>query len=82
MRLDNFLSDVGVIKRRTVAKQTADAGHITVNGNRAKPGYRVKTDDIIEIGGRNRRVIRVKKLPEGKSVPKDARPEYFEDLEQ
>lgn len=80
MRLDNFISDLGLIKRRTVVKELAEGGHIKVNDLRAKPGHRLKVGDIIEITGHQNIKIRVKKLIEGKSVPKEARTEYFETL--
>jgi len=80
MRVDNFISDSGIVKRRTVAKELAEGGHITVNGRRAKPSHDVKIGDIIEITGKHQIDIRVRKLREGRSVPKDARAEYFEVL--
>jgi len=80
MRVDNFISDSGIVKRRTVAKELAEGGHITVNGRRAKPSHDVKIGDIIEITGKHQIVIRVRKLNEGRSVSKDARAEYFEVL--
>jgi len=80
MRLDNFVSDLGIIKRRTVAKEMADGGRIKVNGKRAKPAQKVKIGDEIEITGKQHIKIKVLKIPSGKSVPKDARPEYFETL--
>jgi len=80
MRLDNYLSDLGIIKRRTMAKELADGGHVKVNDQRAKPAHKVKEDDIIEITGKAHIKLRVIKLPSGKSVPKPARAEYFEVL--
>ncbi len=80
MRVDNFVSDCGIIKRRTVAKEMAEGGHIKINGRRAKPAHDVKIGDIIEITGKHQIVIKVKKMMEGRSIPKDARPEYFEVL--
>ncbi|MCP4568615.1 MAG: RNA-binding S4 domain-containing protein [FCB group bacterium] len=80
MRLDNYISDTGVVKRRTVAKELADGGHVKINGRRGKPGHKVKVDDIIEITGRHHVKIKVLRLPEGKSIPKEARSEYFEIL--
>lgn len=82
MRVDNFISDCGIIKRRTIAKELAEGGHVTVNGRRAKPAHEVKVGDVIEITGKHHIVIRVKKLIEGRSVPKDARAEYFEVLDK
>ncbi len=80
MRIDNYISDLGIIKRRTIAKELADGGHVKVNDRRAKPAYKVKVDDIIEITGKNHIKLRVLKIPTGKSVPKPDRPEYFEIL--
>ena len=79
MRLDNYLSDLGIIKRRTIAKELANGGHIKVNDQRAKPAHKVKPDDIIEITGKRHIKLRVKDIPE-KSVPRDSRPDYFEIL--
>ena len=81
MRIDNFISDAGIVKRRTIAKELADAGHVKLNGRRAKPGHKVKLDDIIEITGKRYIKARILKLPTGKSIPKSERPEYFEILE-
>lgn len=78
MRLDNFLSDLGIIKRRTIAKELADAGHVKIDGRRAKPGSKIKVNDTIEVTGKKHIIIKVLKVPEGKSVPKDARGDYFE----
>jgi ribosomal 50S subunit-recycling heat shock protein len=80
MRLDNYLSDLGIVKRRTVAKDLADGGHVKINDRRAKPAHKVKVGDIIEITGKSHIKLRVLNIPSGKSVPKPARPEYFEIL--
>ncbi|MFH1700800.1 MAG: S4 domain-containing protein [Candidatus Zixiibacteriota bacterium] len=80
MRLDNYISDLGIIKRRTIAKEMADAGHIKLNGQRTKPGHKVKANDIIEITGKRNLKIKILKIPEGKSVSRENRSEYFEML--
>lgn len=49
MRLDKYLKVSRIIKRRTVAKDLCDAGHVSVNGKIARASYDVKTGDIIEI---------------------------------
>jgi len=49
MRLDKFLKDARLVKRRTIAKQMCDAGKVKVNEKRAKPGLEVEVDDIITI---------------------------------
>lgn len=49
MRLDKYLKVSRLIKRRTVANEACDNGHISVNGNVAKASYDVKVGDVIEI---------------------------------
>ena len=49
MRLDKFLKVSRLIKRRTVAKEVAEAERILVNGKLAKPSKEIKIDDIITI---------------------------------
>lgn len=49
MRLDKFLKVSRLIKRRPLAKQVADQGRITINGNRAKASSPVAVGDELEI---------------------------------
>lgn len=49
MRIDKFLKNARIIKRRTVAKEACDQGRITVNGKTAKPGTELKVGDEIYI---------------------------------
>ncbi|MCQ2461315.1 MAG: RNA-binding S4 domain-containing protein [Clostridia bacterium] len=49
MRLDKYLKVSRIIKRRTVANDLCDAGHVSVNGKVARASYDVKENDIIEI---------------------------------
>lgn len=49
MRLDKFLKVSRIIKRRTVANEVCDAGHVTANGKTVKASYDVKNGDILEI---------------------------------
>ena len=49
MRLDLFLKWSRVILRRTLAKETCDAGRVTVNGIEARAGREVRTGDTIEV---------------------------------
>jgi ribosomal 50S subunit-recycling heat shock protein len=78
MRIDNFVSDLGIIKRRTIAKEMAEGGHIKINDQRAKPAHKVKVGDVIEITGKTHLVIKVLKMPEGKSISRDSRAEYYD----
>lgn len=49
MRLDKFLKVSRLIKRRTLAKQVADQGRITINGKVAKASSVVKEGDELAI---------------------------------
>ena len=49
MRLDKFLKVSRLIKRRSVANDACDTGHITVNGKEGKPGATVKPGDILGV---------------------------------
>lgn len=49
MRLDKYLKNSRIIKRRTVAKEACEGGRVSVNGKIAKPGTEVEVGDIIEI---------------------------------
>ena len=49
MRLDKFLKNSRLIKRRTIAKQACDTGRVKVNNKVVKAGYEVSVGDIIEI---------------------------------
>ncbi|RKX26854.1 MAG: RNA-binding S4 domain-containing protein [Candidatus Zixiibacteriota bacterium] len=80
MRLDQFLSKVGIIKRRTVAKEMADSGLIKINGRRGKPAAEIKTGDIISVGGNRQITIEVNNLPSG-NVKKEERESYFKRLD-
>ncbi len=49
MRLDKFLKVSRLIKRRTLAKEVADQGRITVNGKVAKASSTIKAGDELAI---------------------------------
>jgi len=49
MRLDKFLKVSRLIKRRTMAKEVADQGRITINGNTAKASTVVSPGDTMTI---------------------------------
>ena len=79
MRLDDFLSTVGVIKRRTVAKEMAGNGLIEINGLRAKPSHDIKIGDIIRIKGSQPQAVEVLQVPVG-SVAKADRESFVRTL--
>jgi ribosomal 50S subunit-recycling heat shock protein len=49
LRLDKYLKNSRLIKRRTIAKEACEGGKVYLNGKQAKPGAEVKPGDIIEI---------------------------------
>lgn len=49
MRIDKFLKNSRLIKRRSVAKEACDSGKISVNGKGAKAGTNVEAGDVIRI---------------------------------
>ncbi len=79
MRLDDFLSTVGVIKRRTEAKELSQNGLVEVNGRKAKPAHQVLPNDIIRIKGSSPQAIEVINLPSN-SISKENRSKFVKDL--
>ena len=64
MRLDLFLKASRICPRRTVGQQLCDAGHVTVNGSRAKPAHQIKAGDEIVVRRRDRiSTFRVLSIP-------------------
>lgn len=49
MRIDKYLKVSRLIKRRTLANEACETGHVSINGKVAKPGSEVKVGDKIEI---------------------------------
>ena len=49
MRIDLFLKDSRIIKRRTIAKEYCERGLVKVNDKIIKPSFDVKSGDIIKI---------------------------------
>lgn len=49
MRLDLFLKDSRIIKRRTIAKQFCEKGLVIINDKVAKPSFDIKGGELIKI---------------------------------
>lgn len=49
MRLDLFLKNSRIIKRRTLAKKACDTGRVRVNEKEAKASLSLNPGDLIEI---------------------------------
>ncbi len=65
MRLDKYLKVSRLIKRRTVAKEIADQGRISINGKVAKSSSDVSTNDELEVRfGNENLALKVVKIVE------------------
>ena len=65
MRLDKFLKVSRLIKRRTLAKEVADQGRITINGITAKASSNVKEGDELSVRlGQRVLTVKVQRLQE------------------
>lgn len=79
MRIDKFLKNSRIIKRRTVAKEACDQGRIEINGKQAKAGTEVSVGDKVLINfGTNTVEIEVLQLLE--HVPKDKAEDLYKQL--
>lgn len=80
MRLDLFLKNSRIIRRRPVAKQACDGDRVKVNERLAKAGDRVDVGDIIEVEfGSGVQKLEVLKI--AKNVPKDQAVELYKVIE-
>lgn len=80
MRLDDYISTVRVIKRRTVAKEMVEGGRVKLNGRAVKPAHPVNVADIIRVSYAARYVeIEVLDIPL-RSVKKDDCEKFYKRL--
>lgn len=77
MRLDKYLKVSRLIKRRTLAKEVAEAERILVNGSLAKPSKELKIGDLITIEFGNKTVT-VKVLSLEATTKKSEATEMYE----
>jgi ribosomal 50S subunit-recycling heat shock protein len=77
MRIDKFLKNSRLIKRRTVAKDACDQGRVFINDKVAKAGSEVNVGDTIHIEFGNSSVtVRVMDIIE--SARKETAPQMYE----
>jgi ribosomal 50S subunit-recycling heat shock protein len=77
MRLDTFLSEVRLIKRRTQAKIACENKIVLVDGMVAKPGKEVKKGQIITISFTNKTLeIEILEVP-SKNVKKEEAKNFY-----
>jgi ribosome-associated heat shock protein Hsp15 len=80
MRLDQWLWAVRVFKTRSSSAEAIKAGHVTVNGQPAKPAREVHTgDSIVAKVGEITRTVRALGTPPSRVGAKLV-PQYAEDL--
>lgn len=77
MRLDSFLSDVRLIKRRTQAKKACENQIVWVDGKIAKPSKEIKTGQKILLNFTSRTIeIEVLDIPK-RNVKKEEAHKFF-----
>lgn len=65
MRIDKYLKNSRLIKRRTIAKQACEQDRVSINGKFAKAGADVTAGDVIEIRfGNKSMTVKVLATPE------------------
>lgn len=79
MRLDKYLKVSRLIKRRTVANETCDAGRVLLNDKVARASAEVKAGDVITIQFGNKDV-KVEVLTVQETVRKEEAKEMFQYL--
>lgn len=81
MRIDKYLYLIGILKSRTNAKKACKKGYVFINERRVKGSEEIKEGDIIFLDFPLRNIkIKVKKIPDKKSISKKERSDYFEIL--
>jgi len=77
MRLDSFLSDTRLIKRRTQAKKACENKIVLVDGMVAKPGKEVKVGQILTINFTNKTLeVEILEIP-SRSVRKEEAKNFY-----
>lgn len=79
MRIDKYLKNARIIKRRTVAKEACDGGRVSINGKVVKAGDDVKVGDIVEVSFGNHQV-KVRVLDIKDNVQKKGAEDLYEIL--
>ena len=79
MRIDKWLWAARFFKTRSQATEAVDAGHIDLNGDRAKPAKQVKPGDALRIRAhQNTFVVHVRALSERRGPAAEAQTLYEE----
>lgn len=82
MRLDKYLKVSRLVKRRTVAAELCQGGHVKINGQSAKPSVEVKPGNLLQVRFGNRLLtVKVVQVPE-KAVPAQLADSLYETVEE
>lgn len=77
MRIDKYLKNTGLIKRRTVANEMIKHNRVWVNGKAVKPSYEIKVADVVDISYPTK-ILQIRVLSEKEYVIlKDSRTQNF-----
>ncbi|QQY79490.1 ribosomal 50S subunit-recycling heat shock protein [Keratinibaculum paraultunense] len=80
MRIDKFLKNSRIIKRRPIAKEACEQGRVFINGKQAKPGDEVEVGDIVEVDF-GTKTMKVEILEIKDNVKKDEALELYKIIE-
>ncbi|WP_024822608.1 S4 domain-containing protein [Aminobacterium mobile] len=67
MRLDKFLKDARLVKRRVVAQEMIEVGAVRLNGRQCRSSALVRVDDVVEVAYPTR-ILTVKVLVDDEKV--------------
>lgn len=86
MRLDVFLSDSLLIKRRTISKEACDRGMVLVDGLKAKPSKEIQIGQKVRLQFPHRTLeIEILQLPKGNIKKQEVKNLYkilFEEIKK
>ncbi len=80
MRIDKFLKNSRIIKRRPVAKEACEQGRVFINSKQAKPGDEVEVGDIVQVNF-GTKTMKVEVLEIKDNVKKDEALELYKIIE-
>lgn len=80
MRIDKYLKNARIIKRRTIAKEACEQGRVSINGKVAKPGDEVSIGDKIRIEFGNN-LVNIEVLDTKDNVGKDSAQTLYRNID-
>ncbi|NLL80891.1 MAG: RNA-binding S4 domain-containing protein [Tissierellia bacterium] len=79
MRIDKFLKNARIIKRRTIAKEACEQGKVLINDKVSKPGDEVKVGDQVQINFANK-TLKLEVLDIKDNPGKDAASSLYKEI--